>query len=240
MAEAAAEDSEFAAACAFVRASSGKLENKDLLYFYARFKLAKEGQCTAPKPAFYQLTEKSKWQAWMDLGSLEGMEAKLQYIQRLDALFPEWRGEEAKDPSASGWVSVSCPRPPQDSVLDKDKTLWDHAKEGSLDSLVLALGEEADYGVRDEQGLSLLHWASDRGHTNIAEFLISKHCSLVNTKDHEGQTPLHYASSCGHVDMVRLLLQHGADPNARDLDGFSPNTSDIDKNVKEIFDEYSN
>ena len=40
--------------------------------------------------------------------------------------------------------------------------------------------------------------------------------------------------------MVRLLLQHGADPSARDLDGFSPNTSDIDKNVKEIFDEYSN
>ena len=33
---------------------------------------------------------------------------------------------------------------------------------------------------------------------------------------HEGWTGLHAAAQCGHVAVVRLLLEHGADPNARE------------------------
>ena len=44
---------------------------------------AKEGPCSTPKPSFYQLTEKSKWQAWTDLRDLPIEEAKIQYIERL-------------------------------------------------------------------------------------------------------------------------------------------------------------
>lgn len=32
----------------------------------------------------------------------------------------------------------------------------------------------------------------------------------------KGLTPLHYAASKGHTDVGRLLLEHGAEVNARD------------------------
>ncbi len=38
----------------------------------------------------------------------------------------------------------------------------------------------------------------------------------------EGLTPLHIAARKGHVEIVRLLLEHGADPNARDIHGGTP------------------
>ena len=36
------------------------------------------------------------------------------------------------------------------------------------------------------------------------------------------RTPLHYACRHGHLECVRLLLVHGADPNAADEDGYTP------------------
>jgi catechol 2,3-dioxygenase-like lactoylglutathione lyase family enzyme len=40
--------------------------------------------------------------------------------------------------------------------------------------------------------------------------------SLVRERDGRGSTGLHLATTGGHVTTVRLLLEHGADPNARD------------------------
>jgi ankyrin repeat protein len=37
-----------------------------------------------------------------------------------------------------------------------------------------------------------------------------------------GETPLHVASRRGHVEIVKLLLEHGADPNIRDMYGETP------------------
>ena len=35
-------------------------------------------------------------------------------------------------------------------------------------------------------------------------------------------TPLHLASEYGHLDVALLLLNKGADPNAKDSDGWTP------------------
>ena len=73
---------DFDAACLHVRGLAGRLSKGDLLYFYARFKQAQEGPCHVSKPAFYQLAEKSKWQAWTELGNMDRELAVEQYLDR--------------------------------------------------------------------------------------------------------------------------------------------------------------
>ena len=93
---------EFEEATKYVRgkvAATGSQE--DLLYLYARcvafcnndeislqnrdcrFKQAKEGECTVDKPSFYQLTEKSKWNAWKELSGMGRAEAMNQYVEKV-------------------------------------------------------------------------------------------------------------------------------------------------------------
>lgn len=46
--------------------------------------------------------------------------------------------------------------------------------------------------------------------------------SELSLEDFNGQTPLHAAARGGHAGVVTMLLQRGADANARDNDGLSP------------------
>ena len=41
--------------------------------------------------------------------------------------------------------------------------VWDAVQEGDVARLRLHLEQGADTGTRDGEGLSLLHWAADRG-----------------------------------------------------------------------------
>ena len=85
-----------------------------------------------------------------------------------------------------------------------------------------------DTRVRDSEGLTLLHWATDRGHEDIVTMLVDRDPDLINmqvikswlfelcdgdfVQDNEGQTALHYGASCAHPAIVKLLLRAGADP----------------------------
>ena len=40
--------------------------------------------------------------------------------------------------------------------------------------------------------------------------------------DEDLYTPLHRAAYNGHVNVMKVLLKHGADPNAPTLDGWTP------------------
>lgn len=44
----------------------------------------------------------------------------------------------------------------------------------------------------------------------------------MQARDDGGLIPLHNACSFGHAEVVNLLLQHGADPNARDNWNYTP------------------
>lgn len=62
-----------------------------------------------------------------------------------------------------------------------------------------------------------LMWASDRGHKDIAEFLISNGAN-VDAKNKYGYTALMMASVNDKKDMVELLISRGANINASDED----------------------
>jgi len=45
---------------------------------------------------------------------------------------------------------------------------------------------------------------------------------VVNGRGHYGKTPLHFAVENGRTEVLRLLLDHGADANARDESDRTP------------------
>src|SRR5262249_13530598 len=59
-----------------------------------------------------------------------------------------------------------------------------------------------------------------KGDLDVLRRLLGNDPSLARAADPKGQyggwTGLHYAAQGGHLQAVRLLLEHGADPNARE------------------------
>ncbi|KAK3712988.1 hypothetical protein QZH41_014108, partial [Actinostola sp. cb2023] len=51
--------------------------------FYGFFKQAKEGPCNEPKPGFWDVVKKAKWEAWSCLGSISKIEAMESYVKEL-------------------------------------------------------------------------------------------------------------------------------------------------------------
>ena len=97
----------------------------------------------------------------------------------MDELEPGWQDQEATDPT-SGWVSVSCPRvEDEDNRLeDEDKTVFDWVKEGRLDRL-----DMDDVAVaRDEDGMTVLHWACDRGWEEIVARIVAECRELLDVQ----------------------------------------------------------
>lgn len=45
---------------------------------------------------------------------------------------------------------------------------------------------------------------------------------LVNLADAKGKTALHYATTSRSPELVTLLIELGADPNIKDVDGATP------------------
>lgn len=67
-------------------------------------------------------------------------------------------------------------------------------------------------------GLTLLHWACDRGHPEVVKYLLQSSADVTLT-DSDGQSALHYACSCGRAEIAQLLLEHRADPKVKDKEG---------------------
>jgi ankyrin repeat protein len=92
---------------------------------------------------------------------------------------------------------------------------------GTPDLVQLLLDHNANVHVCDADGDTPLHRAAITGRLEVARLLL-KFDIEVNSRNNEGSTPLHLASkgySEGNPDIVRLLLDHGADKQARNLSG---------------------
>jgi ankyrin repeat protein len=68
-----------------------------------------------------------------------------------------------------------------------------------------------------------LHYAAFYGMHDVVRFLIVEHSQDVNARGFKkNETPLHTALRRGHVDVAQLLLEHGADAEARNKSETTP------------------
>jgi acyl-CoA-binding protein len=57
------------------------IPTSQMLRFYVYFMQATKGPCTQPKPHFWQLIEKVKWNAWKKLGNMSKEEAMTKLVE---------------------------------------------------------------------------------------------------------------------------------------------------------------
>ena len=99
-----------------------------------------------------------------------------------------------------------------DCTLCPDAFTWMLVEKGFLDEAGFLFDRNADYGIKDKNGMTLLHLACRGGHKDFAEYLI-KLGAEVDLPDDEGRTAIHYAVMSGNSTLVQTLLDLGSDPN---------------------------
>ncbi len=102
--------------------------------------------------------------------------------------------------------------------------MWS-AAEGHLDVVDLLVKKGADFNKQLDSGFTALFFAVRQGHTPVVLRLIAAGCDVnevmktqQNTRFNNGKlhlTPLLLAIENGHFELAKVLLDAGADPNAK-------------------------
>jgi ankyrin repeat protein len=74
--------------------------------------------------------------------------------------------------------------------------------------------------VKDLQGKSILHYATQRGNIDLIDFLLARpEVATLCMPDYYGRTLLHHATESGRVSTIDLFLARDFDPDALDNKG---------------------
>ncbi|KAG1696108.1 Acyl-CoA-binding domain-containing protein 6 [Nymphon striatum] len=206
----------FDGAATFLQTIVTSLDNNNLLYLYGLYKQSTVGPCNIAKPAFYDIKGKQKWESWKTLGEMSKEESMIKYIEKIKEIAPELNfhpedsnkntDNQIKQNYSLGGRSVSTLANPDENINDDVKTVFDWVKEGHLTNVRQSLGCNFDKAnMKDENGMALLHWACDRGHTDIVQLLLS-HDAEIDIKDNDGQTPLHYGKFHFLLSLIHIFL----------------------------------
>lgn len=187
----------FNKACDYLQHLVNQLDSNALLEFYGLYKQSTIGRCNTSKPGIFSVNARAKWNAWNDLGAMTAECAMLKYIEKLNAIEPDWNAssETSRKTKKPAWVSVSTPMAMAESDDEQKgaKTLIDHVKDGNVDEVLAFFSSTLSLQQRDnaknsiineydKDGLSAIHWAADRGYANILEILL-KNGADVNLID---------------------------------------------------------
>ena len=93
-----------------------------------------------------------------------------------------------------------------------DAFTWFLGTNGYFDEAIWLFDRNADYGIKQQDGMTLLHAACREGKKDFADELI-KRGAEINLPDNEGLNAIHYAAISGNESLLEMLLELGADPN---------------------------
>ncbi|RSL98385.1 hypothetical protein CEP52_010378 [Fusarium oligoseptatum] len=85
-----------------------------------------------------------------------------------------------------------------------------------------------------DEDKTAMEMAVDQGMLWAVRVLLDYDTSLISRADENGRQPLHKACREGHLEIVNLLLQHGADIEAKESDGSTPFDSACWKGHKDV------
>ncbi|CAG8567037.1 14977_t:CDS:2, partial [Dentiscutata heterogama] len=219
--------------------SNIKLSDEIKLKLYGAYKAATIGICNTPKPSLLDFRGRAKWDSWNELGDIAKEEAKQRYIDILEQANVGWSRDHVDNDENSSdtddndkidngtmdtprdrWTYVSTLSYGEEEVETNDD-MFSYAKQGKSSEIsgILESGE-ANVNAKDDQGLSLLHWACDRGHLDVVKLLIEKGAD-INILSDGNETPLHYACISEHFDCASYLYKNGANILLKDEDGLT-------------------
>ncbi|KAK5138216.1 hypothetical protein LTR08_004912 [Meristemomyces frigidus] len=139
-------------------------------------------------------------------------------------------GKDGLDKVELSDLDASPPR------LPVEQDLMQLARLGELRA-IQRLFDSGKFSARstDAQGITALHWAAINGHHALCHFLIQSGAD-VNAKGGDAQaTPVLWASKRCHLQVVSLLLANGADPLAKDDQGYNLlHSATLDGNVFQL------
>lgn len=99
--------------------------------------------------------------------------------------------------------------------LKKATPLFKAAHEGNVEFVRWALQKGADPNAKNEASLSPLYVACENGHSEVSTSLLQAGASHQMKVPESNWTPLTIAANRGRNKCVKVLLEHGADPNVK-------------------------
>jgi hypothetical protein len=106
--------------------------------------------------------------------------------------------------------------------MDINSRLVQAADDGNFDEVKDLVKDGADVNFLDDTGWTALLYASFKGHTEIARFLVKAGANLTAKAAKDGWTPLCCACKRGNMELIRFFLENGADIESADNAGFTP------------------
>ncbi len=119
---------------------------------------------------------------------------------------------EEEDETAEVPETPEDPAKKVDCTFCPDALTWYLVSNGFFEEANWLFFHKADFGIKDQNGMTLLHMACRGGHLDFAKNLI-KRGAEINLPDHDGLAAIHYAVMGGNSKLVEQLLQLGSDPN---------------------------